>query len=111
MKQQQAAVELLEDKPIFGRLVTRIDRAPDRARAGNAEHAGKRDRIVAGKDCDLLAGSNPRSREPARDAVAQQLHVAIAEVASIHGEARRVGAERGTFVQVIDEAHDQHPKR
>src|SRR5579864_6963317 len=110
MKQQQAAVELVEDDPVFGRLVARIDRAPNRACAENAKHAGKCGRIVSGENRNLLAGHDARSREPARDAIAELLHLAIAEVASIHGEARRIGAERGTFVQVIDEAHDQHPK-
>ena len=47
MKQQQAAVEVIEDELVLRRLVARIDRTPDRTRARNAEHARKRDRIVA----------------------------------------------------------------
>jgi hypothetical protein len=56
VKQQQAAIERIEDELVFCRLVAWIDRTPDGSGARNAEYAGKGDRIVARQDRDLLPG-------------------------------------------------------
>ena len=58
VKQQQAAIERIEDELVFCRLVAWIDRTPDGSGARNAEDAGKGDRIVAGQDRDFLPGGN-----------------------------------------------------
>src|ERR1700726_1218183 len=105
MKQQQAAIEPVEDELVLGCLVARIDRAPDGAGARNPEYATESERIVSGQDRNFLAGGDARSFKRARDPVTQLLDLAVAEVASVHGQARRIGAERSALVEVIDETH------
>ena len=57
---QAAAVEQVEQLAVLGRLVARVDRAPDRAGPADAEHAAEGDRVVAGQDRDLVARPDAR---------------------------------------------------
>ena len=105
VKEQQAAIKRIENELVFCRLVTGIDRAPDRSGARNTEYAGKGDRIVAGQNRDFLPGRNAGIGYSACDPIAQALHVAIAQVVSVHGQARSIGTKRGTLIQVVDKPH------
>jgi hypothetical protein len=109
MKQQQAAIERIEDELVFRRLVARIDRTPDGSGARNAEDAGKGDRIVAGQDRDFLPGGNAGIGESACDPIAKALHVAIAQILAVHGQARSICAQRRPLIQVIDKPHGPPP--
>src|SRR6202011_3892998 len=88
VKQQQAAIERIENELVFCRLVAWIDRTPDGSGARNTEYAGKGDRVVAGQDRDFLPGANAGIGKSACDPVAKALHVAIAQVLSVHGQTR-----------------------
>src|SRR4029079_6066438 len=89
--------------------VARIDRTPDGSGARNAEYAGKGDRIVAGQDRDLLRGANAAFGYAARDQIAKGLHIAIAQVVSVHGQAWRIGTKRGALIQIVDKPHEPPP--
>ena len=110
---QALAVEELEQRAVLGHLVARVDRAPHRAAAGDAEHARERDGVVASEDPDLAAGLDAVARERARDAVAEVLHVAVGQRAVALDQAGRVAAERRALVQVVGErahrASHSHP--
>src|SRR5258705_2154 len=109
VKQQQAAIERIEDELVFGRLVAWIDRTPDGTGARNAEHAGKGDRIVAGQDRDFLPGGNAGISESACDPIAKALHVTIAQVLSFHGQAWSISTKRRALIQIVDKPHELPP--
>src|SRR6202045_2597045 len=111
VKQQQAAIERIEDELIFCRLVAWIDRTPDGSSARNAEYAGKGNRIIAGQDCDFLSGGNVGIGESACDPIAKALHVAIAQVPSVHGQAWSISTKRGALIQIVDKSHGRPPSR
>ena len=87
MKQQQAAIECIEDELVFRCLVAWIDWTPDGSCARDAEYTGKGDRIVAGQDCDFRPGVDAGIGEAACDPIAKALHVTVAQVLSVHGQA------------------------
>src|SRR5258707_14176162 len=109
VKQQQAAIKRIEDELVFGRLVAWIDRTPDRSGARNAEYAGKGDRIVAGQDRDFLPGGNAGIGESTCDPITKALHVTIAQVLSIHGQAWSINTKRRAFIQIVDKPHGLPP--
>ena len=92
---QALTVEQLEQRAVLGHLVARVDRAPHRAAAGDAEHARERDGVVRAEDPDLGAGLDAVARERARDAVAEVLYVAVGQRRRPRpGRARRGRATR-----------------
>ena len=105
VEDQAGAVEGIEHIGVLARLVARVDGAPHAARARNAEHGGEGMRIVARQHRHLVAGPDAGALQAARHAPAQALHLRIAQVALAHREARRIGAQLGALVQVVDEAH------
>ena len=111
MKQQQIAIERIKDELVFRRLIAGIDRTPDRTGARNAEHAGKGDRIVAGQNSDFLSGRNAGTGEATRDPIAQALHVGVAQVLPVHGQAGRVRPEGSALIQIVDQPHGSPPRK
>src|SRR5882762_6792742 len=111
VKQQQAAIERIEDELVFCRLVAWIDRTPDSSGARNAEYAGKGDRIVAGQDRDFLPGGNAGIGETAGDPIAKALHVTITQVLSVHGQAWSISTKRRALIQIVDKPHGLPPGR
>ena len=77
--------------------------------ARNAEYAGKGDRIVAGQDRDFLPWGNAGIGESAGDPIAKALHLTIAQVVSVHGQAWRIGTERDALIQIVDKPHELPP--
>src|ERR1700736_6792175 len=105
VKQQQAAIERIEDELVFYRLVAWIDRTPDGSGARDAEYTGKGDRIVAGQDRDFLPGGNAGIGESACDPIAKALYVTIAQALSVHGQAWSIGTKRRALIQIVDKPH------
>src|ERR1700730_8580439 len=109
VKQQEAAIERIEDELVFCRLVAWIDRTPDSSGARNAEYAGKGDRIVAGQDRDFLPGGNAGLARPGAEPIARALHVTIAQVLSVHGQAWSISTKRRALIQIVDKPHGLPP--
>ena len=105
VKDQSAAVEGVENEAVLLRFVTRIDRTPDGGRARDPENAGEGDRIVARQHGDLVSWRNSRSLKRARDAIRVTLDFGVGEVRIAGREARRVLAERGALVEIVDQPH------
>ena len=101
----------VEDELVLGRLVARVDRTPDRSRRATCR---TRRRTRCGSLPDRIAtlspGGDARAVEPARDAMAEPLHLARRRGPRLHRQARRVGAQRGALVEIVDQAHGRSPR-
>src|SRR3974390_474046 len=111
VKEQQAAIERIENELVFCHLVTWIDRTPDGSGARNSEYASKSDRMIAGQDCNFFTGSNPGMGYSACGPIAQTLHVTVAQVLSVHGQAWSFRTKRRTLIQIVDEPHERPPRK
>jgi hypothetical protein len=93
LEDQHRAAEEVEQFAVLGRLVTRVDRAPDGAGPADAEDAGERRRVVRRQDGDPVAGPHAPRGEGRRHAEAQLPHLGVRPGLPVGGEARRAGAE------------------
>ncbi|MNS60315.1 hypothetical protein D3C72_933040 [compost metagenome] len=111
VEHEAGAIEGIEHEGVLAGFVARVDRAPHATGARDAEHRGEGQGVVARKHRHLVPGLDARALQAARHAPADALHLAVAQVGVAHGEARRIGALLGAFVEVVDEAHARQPIR
>ena len=72
------AVEEVEQLAVLGRLVARVDRAPHRAGAADAEHAGEATGSLADRIATLPPGRDAAARQGRGDPARGRLHLGVA---------------------------------
>ena len=105
MEEQRGTIEIIENIGVLGRLVARVDRAPDRPGTRDGEDAAEGEGIVTRQDRDMLAGRDAGAVQRVRDAVGQRLHLRIGQALAVHCQAGGVGAQRRPLVEPVDQPH------
>ncbi len=105
LEDQQPAPDEGEEVAVLGRLVARVQRAPHRPGAADAEERGERDRVVGRQDGHGVTGGHALGGQAGRDAEAELPHLVVRAGAVRGGEARRSRPDRPALVEVVHQAH------
>ena len=110
LEDQRGAVEQVQELGVLAGGVARVDRAPHGTRAGDAEDAGERGRVVGREDADLVPGPHAGVAQRAGDGLREIDHLAVGDGAPVEGQAGRVRVQGGAFFQVEVQRH-RRPSR